>query len=147
MNDIVTDKIYAEIFVEEARERVFEALTNPADLAQWWGSDEMYRTFDWKLDLRPGGAWSCQARSADGSKSTVGGVYLEIDPPSVLAYTWNPSWDTIAETKVRFTLESAEGGTLVKVEHSGFAAGAVVEGHSEGWKRVLGWLASSVKHG
>ena len=142
MNEVVTDTIYAEIMVEETRERVFDALTNPSELAQWWGSDEMYRTTDWQVDLRPGGAWSCQAVGADGSRSSVGGVFLEVTPPSVLAYTWNPSWDTIPETRVRFTLDSVDGGTLVRVQHSGFEAGSAVEGHSEGWKRVLAWLQS-----
>ena len=54
MNQGVTDTIQSEIFIEASKERVFEALTDPAELAQWWGTDEMYWTHDWKLDLRPG---------------------------------------------------------------------------------------------
>jgi hypothetical protein len=34
-------------------------------------------------------------------------------------------------------------GTLLRITHFGFGDNAVsAEGHGEGWKRVLGWLAA-----
>ena len=45
------------------------------------------------VDLRPGGEWNCRATSAGGDM-TVHGVYIEVERPRALAYTWNPSWET-----------------------------------------------------
>jgi uncharacterized protein YndB with AHSA1/START domain len=85
--------VKAEIEIGASPDRVFQALTDPAELAAWWGDAAMYRTYDWQVDLRAGGAWSSRARGADGSEMTVGGEYLEVDPPRLLVYTWRPSWD------------------------------------------------------
>lgn len=46
------------------RERVFEAFTDPARLARWWGPKGFTNTFQ-EFDLRPGGrgASSCTAQT------------------------------------------------------------------------------------
>ena len=72
---VVSGVVKAEIEIEATPARVFRALTDPTELAAFWGSDDMYRTSDWKIDLRPGGSWSAVARGADGSGMTVDGEY------------------------------------------------------------------------
>lgn len=140
--DVTLGVIHAVIDIAAPPERVFEALTTPAQLAIWWGSAETYRTHDWHCDLRAGGAWGCLATSVDETnKSTVGGTYRVVDPPRALEFTWKPSWDPGPETVVRYELTPSNGGTRVKVLHSGF--GDRVEScknHEAGWNRVLGWL-------
>jgi uncharacterized protein YndB with AHSA1/START domain len=137
--------IKAEIEIAAPPQRVFRSLTDPAELAAWWGSDEMYRTTEWTVDLRPGGRWSTVALGADGSRMTVDGEYLEVDPPRRLVYTWRPSWDDYAETTVRFDLVPTATGTRVLVTHSGFGNRAEqAAGTGEGWKRVLEWLGQFV---
>src|SRR5689334_20035131 len=102
---IAGDAIVGEMEIAASPEAVFDAFTNPEDLESWWGSDDMYRTFNWKLDLRKGGRWSREARSTtDNEIGTVQGVYLEVDPPNTLAFTWNPSWDP-GESEVRIHFE------------------------------------------
>ena len=135
--------IVAEIEIAAPPETVFDALTTPADLASWWGAEGVYRTHDWKIDLRPGGEWSCRATAAaGGAEMTVHGAYLEVDPPRALAYTWMPSWEPqMPATEVRYTLSAVGGGTRVQVEHTGFAGyQKSQEGHVMGWKRVFEWL-------
>jgi uncharacterized protein YndB with AHSA1/START domain len=133
--------VKAEIEIAASPDRVFQALTNGAELAAWWGSDDMYRTSEWKIDLRPGGKWSTVALGPDGSQSTVDGEYLEIDPPRRLVHTWRPSWDDFVETTVRYDLEPTAGGTRVRVTHTGFGDRAqAASGTGEGWTRVLDWL-------
>ncbi|MCU1234116.1 MAG: Activator of Hsp90 ATPase 1 family protein [Candidatus Solibacter sp.] len=133
--------IIGDIQIEAPPETVFDALTTPEDLASWWGAEGVYRTHDWEIDLRPGGAWHCLATSA-GGQMTVQGVYLEVDRPTKLAYTWNPSWETIPPTTVRYTLSQVAGGTHVHFEHSGFDGQLKSQqGHLEGWKRVIEWLS------
>jgi uncharacterized protein YndB with AHSA1/START domain len=138
--------ITAEIEIAAAPERVFRSLTDPAELAVWWGDDLIYRTYDWQLDLRAGGAWSTRARGADGSEMTLGGEYLEVDPPRLLVYTWRPSWDDFVETTVRCELHPTPAGTRVRITHTGFVGRApAAEGTGEGWKRVLEWVAEHLE--
>ncbi|MEC0331764.1 SRPBCC family protein [Paenibacillus macerans] len=47
------------------RERVFEAWTNPDQLARWWGPNGFTNTFH-EFDLRPGGAWRYVMHGPDG---------------------------------------------------------------------------------
>ena len=124
-------------------ERVFRALSTD-EMAQWWGHDNMYRTHDYVIDLRPGGKWSCVATSADGSEMTVGGEYITVDPPRVLEYTWVPSWDNFAESRVRMEIEPTATGSRINIVHSGFDSAQRVNGHTEGWTRVFGWLADYI---
>ena len=134
--------VKAEIEIAAPPHRIFQALTNAGELAAWWGADDMYRTTEWQIDLRPGGKWSTVAVNADGTQSTVGGEYIEIDPPRRLAYTWRPSWDDFLETTIVYDLQPTATGTRVLVTHSGFGdRAAQATGTGEGWKRVLEWLA------
>ena len=137
--------IVGDIVIEATPEAVFAALTTPEELEQWWGEGGVYRTHDWKIDLRPGGERSCRATGPNGDISTVRGVHLEVDPPRVLSHTWNPSWEPmLPETTVRYTLTAVPEGTRVNIEHTGFDAAHLKsqEGHREGWLRVLGWLSN-----
>ena len=138
--------VKAEIEIAAPPERVFRSLTDPVELAAWWGDATMYRTYDWLVDLRPGGTWSTQARGSDGSEGSVGGEYLEVDPPRLLVYTWRPSWDGFAESTVRCELRATATGTHIRITHSGFIDRATAaEGTGEGWKHVLEWAAKHLE--
>lgn len=132
--------VRATVEIAAPLEAVFRALTNPAELPRWWGSADEYQTDNWKVDLRPGGKWSCQARSPQGD-SEVRGEYLAVEPPRLLEYTWEPSWEQYRQTIIRCTLEPIPGGTRVSLVHRGFGAGESAQGHADGWTRVLSWLA------
>ena len=137
--------IVAEIEIAAPPRVIFDALTTPDDLAAWWGAEGVYRTHDWKIDLRPGGEWSCLATNAGtGAVMTVRGAYLEVDPPRALAFTWMPDWEKeLPATEVRYTLTPVSGGTRVQVEHSGFEGfPQSQQGHIMGWQRVFEWLSN-----
>jgi uncharacterized protein YndB with AHSA1/START domain len=126
-------------------ERVFRALSTD-EMAKWWGQDGMYRTHDYEIDLRPGGKWSCKATSPDGNTMIVRGEYITVDPPRILEYTWEPSWDNFDVTKVRMEIEPTPTGSRIHLIHTGFDNREErTTGHSEGWKRVFNWLAAYIK--
>ncbi|HVD61437.1 MAG TPA: SRPBCC domain-containing protein [Gemmatimonadaceae bacterium] len=130
--------------INASPERIFRALTTD-EQAEWWGQGP-YRTHDYKIDLRPGGRWSCKATSPKGDTSTVGGEYITIDPPRVLEYTWEPSWDNFAVSRVRIELEPRGSGTRLTLVHTGFEGREqMVENHKTGWTMVLGWLSGYVE--
>lgn len=143
--------VRAVMEVAASPEKVFSALTDPKQLEKWWGSDDMYRTFDWVSDLRPGGVRTCQARSPKGGElSTVKGEYVVVDPPKLLEFTWLASWEPgSTPTKVRVELDPVPAGTRVTVVHSGFGGDEQKRqgGYAEGWTRVLDWLREALPAG
>ena len=143
------DTIQSEVHIAAPPDRVFQALTDPRQLVQWWGQKGMYHPTGWKGDVRPGGAWRCDGVSdADGSPYNVAGEYVEVDPPRLLSYTWVASWSGPLKTLVRWELESSSGGTRVRLNHSGFAsAPAAAQGHYQGWLRVIAWMQAYIEKG
>jgi len=152
--------VVAEIFIGAPPERVFQAITDPDQMPQWWGQPGVYRVTEWKCDLRPGGKWSSVGVFADGKSFRVEGEYLEVDPPRLLVHTWIASW-TELKTIVRWELEPRPGhgslhrgpqkvgtGTLVRVRHEGFANDPkAAADHAQGWTSVLGWMQSFIEKG
>jgi uncharacterized protein YndB with AHSA1/START domain len=143
--DVQAGTVHATVEIAATPEAVFRALTDPQELPRWWGSAELYQTHDWTLDLRPGGRWSCQARSAEGT-GEVRGEVLAVEPPRLLEYTWEPSWEQYKQSIVRYTLEKVPGGTRLSLYHRGLASEESTRGHGEGWTRVLGWLVERLAH-
>ncbi len=149
VTDASAGVVRAVVEVAAAPEKVWRALTDPKELEAWWGSAEMYQTFDWKSDLRPGGERSCRARAPGREEvSTVQGEYLAVQPPRLLEFTWRASWDGGGETRVRIELDPVPAGTRVTVIHSGFGEDAKrTGGYADGWARVLGWLTVRMASG
>jgi uncharacterized protein YndB with AHSA1/START domain len=154
------DAVLAEIFIAAPPARVFQAISDPAQLPRWWGQTGLYRVTQSTMDVRPGGKWRSEGMAKDGKPFYVEGEYLEVDPPRLLVHTWIGSFHT-TKTVVRRELEaqSVHGlapsgpkksgtGTLVRVRHEGFAGNLQsAKEHGEGWKLVLGWLEAFVGRG
>ena len=80
--------------------------------------------------------------AADGKPFSVGGEFLEVNPPSKLVQTWNYDWGDGHETKLAYHLNVTEGGTRLTVRHEGLRSQPdSCQGHSDGWAMVVGWLA------
>jgi uncharacterized protein YndB with AHSA1/START domain len=94
--------IRREIVLPAPREDVWEALTEPDRLEDWFANDV-------ELDLRPGGGASFRWSNGEERHATV----TEIDPERRLAFEWED------EGAVEFTLDDDEDGTrLVVIESS-----------------------------
>ena len=155
------DVVVAEILIQAPPARVFEAIADPKQTAQWWGQKGLYRILESHSDVRKGGRWLSRGVGADGVEFKVEGEYREVDPPRLLVQTWNPSYSNLPETVVRWELESREvhglhhggpqrvgTGTLVRIHHSGFAGNVEqARRHGEGWKRILSWAQAFVERG
>lgn len=72
------------------RERIFGALTEPAELARWWGP-RGFTTPGIDLDLRVGGGYRFAMQPPGGDAFHLSGEFLQIDPPGRLACTFR--WD------------------------------------------------------
>jgi uncharacterized protein YndB with AHSA1/START domain len=94
--------IRREIVLPAPREEVWEALTEPDRLADWFANDV-------DLDLRPGGGASFRWSNGETRTATV----TEVDPERRLAFEWDD------EGEVAFTLDDdADGTRLTVVETS-----------------------------
>jgi uncharacterized protein YndB with AHSA1/START domain len=70
------------------RELVFEAMSRPEHITQWWGRlGEGYSVPVCEVDLRPGGAWRFTNRTPTGDLVTFYGVYREVAPPERVVFT------------------------------------------------------------
>ena len=142
-NNVIT----SEVFIAAPRERIFEALTNPTQATRWWGQHDRFQFREFNLDARVGGRWSSSGSSVNMGTFNVEGKILEFDPPRRLAYTWLSTWMP-KDTKVLWELEAKDGGTLVKLTHTGFAGDVdSAKNHTTGWSSVLGWLQAYVEKG
>ena len=68
MNDTAktADTIVCEIDIAAPPERVFQAWIDPEQRLAWWGDDQTYRSTKLDSDLRVGGKWRTEGKSADG---------------------------------------------------------------------------------
>jgi uncharacterized protein YndB with AHSA1/START domain len=143
--DVAAGTVHAAVEIAAPPDRIFRALTDPRELPEWWGSPDTYRTFDWSVDLKPGGQWSCSARTPDQELSTVRGEYRAIDPPRLLEFTWLASWEQFLPSVVRIEIEPTRTGARVTIVHRGGGqSDESYHGLADGWKRVLGWLSDRV---
>jgi uncharacterized protein YndB with AHSA1/START domain len=134
------DTIVKEITIKAPAERVFEALSNPEQRIQWWGSEGRFRTTHVESDLRPGGKWTMCGVGMGGRPFKVVGEYRAVERPRLLIFTWLPDWQANAsESLVRFDLVEKDGVTTVRLTHSGLATDSARDSH-RGWPEILTWL-------
>jgi uncharacterized protein YndB with AHSA1/START domain len=97
------------------RHLVFEAMSKPEHIKQWWGGlGEGYSVPVCEVDLRPGGAWRFVNRHPKG-EAVFYGVYREIAPPERIVFTeiYEPFPDT--ESLVTALLTEENGKTRLTV--------------------------------
>jgi uncharacterized protein YndB with AHSA1/START domain len=125
------------------RERVFAALTRPDDVATWWGP-RLFTTPQIELDLRAGGHYRFTMQPPVGARFHVSGEFLEIDPPSRLAYTfrWDEPTPDDRETVVTLTLDAVDEGTELGVRQGEFATEERLVLHRSGWTDSLDKLST-----
>jgi uncharacterized protein YndB with AHSA1/START domain len=107
---------------EAPRERIWEAFTEPAEFAAWFGTPP-YRTDPETvtIELRPGGAFRATMRhEADGSELPFLGTYLEIDEPSRIVQTLDdPEGGSNKETLTYTLVDLGDGRTEATYHQAG----------------------------
>ena len=128
-------------------EVVFEAWTNPDQLAQWWGP-EGFTNPVCELDVRVGGDWRIVMRGPDGAMYPCRGVYLEIVAPKRLVFTNIAADDKgtpVLDGLTTVTFEEEDGTTKLTLRTRAVALvpGAVekLAGMHTGWSMSLDRLA------
>lgn len=147
------DSIVSEIEIAAPPDRIFQALTKPAELQRWFGGSPQCPVKTWRMDARLGGRYSYATEEGAIVLNNVShlqchGEIVEFDPPRLLAYTWFGNWHDHSEqeTLVQWELTPVAGGTRVKVTHSGLAELPIArKDYSGGWPGVLEMLKKFVE--
>jgi len=123
---------------------LWRAMTEPDLIPKWWGPAK-YSTVVEKHELRVGGVWRFVQTGPDGDVHAFNGVFKEIRPFEVLAYTleYEPVAGHISTDTL--TLEPLAGGktrilgvtTFDNLEDlDGMLQAGMEEGASETWDRL-----------
>lgn len=121
---------------------VFRELTDPPEVARWWGPDG-FTIPSVESDLRPGGAYRIAMRPPEGELFYLVGEFLEVEPPERLVYTfrWKDPDPEDRETVVTLSLHDIDAGRSELVLDQGdFASERRRALHEEGWSQGLGKL-------
>jgi uncharacterized protein YndB with AHSA1/START domain len=139
------DAIVKEISIKAPAARVFQALTDPRQLVQWWGAEGRFQATHMEADLRVGGAWVMRGSGMGGKPFTIRGEYRAIDRPRLLEFTWLADWHgDEPQSVVRFDLEEKDGVTTVRLTHSGLTSERARENY-KGWPWLLALLQAHVE--
>ncbi len=131
-------------FIRAPRNKVFDAFTTAAGLTAWMGPRGMtvHRA---QAQAIPDGVWQVEMQSRDGHRLVVGGRFTVVLAPTRLAFTWQWQGDKDnpmpgVETLVEVELVEKNGGTELRMTHSGFPAAAARDGHNQGWNSTFNRL-------
>ncbi|WP_225414418.1 SRPBCC family protein [Stigmatella hybrida] len=105
--------------INAPRELVFDAWTNPAHVAQWWGPNG-FSTQVHEMNVKPGGTWRFLLTGPDGTKFPNRITYREVVRPERLAYQHDSDVDEDPKAfDVTVTFEAQGQKTLITM-HSVF---------------------------
>jgi uncharacterized protein YndB with AHSA1/START domain len=116
------------------REAVYRALTDPAELAKWWGP-KGFTSPSVDFDPQVGGSYRIAMQPPDGDLFHLSGEFREVDPPARLSYTfrWDPPDPGDRETLATLVLEDRGEETEVLFTQGEFATEERRALHEGGW--------------
>jgi uncharacterized protein YndB with AHSA1/START domain len=129
MNTAATRSVIIEREMPYSPEKIWRALTEGGLIQQWLMENDFQPVVGHKFNFRAtpvpnwNGVIDCQVKV--------------VEPNKKLSY----SWGTMGmESAVAWTLVATEGGTLVRMEHSGFGADqeTAYKGANYGWQKFIG---------
>ena len=112
-------------------EKVWRAITEGSLVKEWLMENDFQPVVGHRFTFR--------AKPVPNWNGVIDCEVLVVEPNKKLSYTWG----TLGlGSDVVFTLVPAEGGTLLRMEHSGFAPDQenAYKGANYGWQRFLGNL-------
>jgi uncharacterized protein YndB with AHSA1/START domain len=139
----MTYDLTLERLIDAPPEVVFDTIVDPeAQLEIMADQVPGWELWEWEIDLRVGGAWTCVFGPADrtGDPDRWRSVFTEVDRPRRLSYRLSMflgQWGRTVEFTETVTLEDRGGKTLVEVHLSDLESEEVRDGFMDG---VPGWL-------
>jgi uncharacterized protein YndB with AHSA1/START domain len=116
------------------RSVVFKALTEPDQLAKWWGPSG-FTSPSVSFDPYVGGSYRIAMQPPDGELFHLQGEFREVDPPARLAYTfrWEDPDPDDQDTVVTLSLRDLGESTELVLAQGPFATEPRRALHEAGW--------------
>ena len=105
------DSIVIDIFYPYPVARVWDALIDSESLAVWLMPNDFVPQVGHRFSFRPS--------EQQGWSGMIECQVVEVEDQRRISYTWNNAPSHL-KTLVTFSLEAADGGTHLRLEHSGF---------------------------
>ncbi len=121
---------------------VFAFLTDPEKILSWMGAEAM-------TEAHSGGLYLVKGVGGTHGR-TARGAFREVVPVHRLAYSFGWEGDDAVPPGsglIEIDLVDQDGGTLLRMTHSGLPDAAHQENHGKGWTHYLGRLAIAAAGG
>jgi uncharacterized protein YndB with AHSA1/START domain len=127
--------VQRETQIAAPRASVFAFLTDPEKIVQWMGTEAT-------TEPHPGGLYLLKGIG----RASARGTFREVVPVHRLAYSFG--WEGDEEVPpgsglIEIDLIEQNGGTLVRMTHSGLPTEAQHDSHAKGWAHYLGRLTKA----
>ena len=127
--------VQREVRIAAPPATVFAFLTDPEKILRWIGTEAT-------VEPRQGGLYLVNVTGKDVAR----GRFTEVIPVHRLAYSFG--WDGGDEVPpgsslIEIDLIDRDGGTLLRLTHSGLPNAAACTSHEKGWTHYLGRLAEA----
>ena len=127
--------VQRETHIAAPRASVFAFLTDPAKIVQWMGTEAT-------TEMHPGGLYLLKGVGS----ATARGAFREVVPVHRLAYSFG--WEGNEEVSpgsslIEIDLIEQDGGTLLRMTHSGLPNATTQASHGKGWAHYLGRLTEA----
>lgn len=151
-----TDSTQQEVVItrlfDAPRDLVFEALTDPKHVQQWW-SPHGFTNPRVEIDLRPGGMMLVDMRGPDGQIYPDKSIFHEIVPPERLVFTSTAFEDENGEAQLQvhhtITFDEQDGKTMLTLRARVLKASPEVmealAGMEQGWSESFDKLEAVLK--
>jgi uncharacterized protein YndB with AHSA1/START domain len=123
-----------ETYIAAPAATVFAFLTDPEKIVSWMGVEA-------KTETHPGGLYLLKGVSS--RRRVARGAFREVVPVHRLAYSfgWEGDEEVPPESSlIEVDLIDRDGGTLLRMTHSGLPNAAQCAAHDTGWAHYLGRL-------
>jgi len=121
--------IEREIFIDASPDVVFDVVSEPEHVKQWWPDDARY-------SATPGSTGEITFGDRDAGGKVESLTVVESRPPQLFSFRWIHPADEVAQEGnsllVTFELTASRGGTLLRFKETGF--------------REMGWEAAVLEH-
>jgi uncharacterized protein YndB with AHSA1/START domain len=135
--------------IKAPRDRVYAAWTDPAQLRQWFGPEDV-KTRELVADVRVGGKYRWDIIDSEGDEMAVHGEYRELVPGRKVVFTWQWEDDKNWENQVSIVtveLSDRDGDTELTLTHEQLPNEQSRDNHDKGWTQVLGRLENFCSRG
>ncbi len=127
--------VQRETHIAAPRASVFAFLTDPDKIVQWMGTEAT-------TEMHPGGLYLLKGVGRGAAR----GAFREVVPVHRLAYSFG--WEANEEVPpgsslIEIDLIEQDGGTLLRMTHSGLPSAAQRDSHAKGWAHYIGRLTKA----